>query len=301
MKVGELSPAELATRAAGPGLDFEAGPFRILLKTRLRGMVDVFARLYAGFPLQEREGIHDFHVELIDPAPLRRRFRPQSHFLLDGQAPFEPYPLDHAFPLFEWGLNYAIATRSHSWCLLHSAVVEKDGRALLLPALPGSGKSTLCAALMQRGWRLLSDEFGILDPDSGLLQPMPRPIPLKNRSIDVMRAFAPEGVFGPRFPRTRKGDVVHLAPTSESVARQHQPARPGWVLFPRYRAGAATRITPVAPSQAFVRLSNNAFNYQLGGETAFRALAALIRRVSCHDLVYGDLEDVVARIEDLTR
>ncbi len=282
-------------------MDFEVGPFRVLLKTRLRGMVAVFARLYADFPLQEGEGIHDFNVELIDPAPLRRKLRPQSHFLLDGQAPFEPYPQDHAFPLFEWGLNYAIATRSHSWCLLHSAVVEKGGRALLLPALPGSGKSTLCAALMQRGWRLLSDEFGILDPDTGLLQPMPRPIPLKNHSIEVMQNFAPDGVFGPRFPRTRKGDVVHLAPTPESVARQHQTAQPAWVLFPRYRADAATRITPVAPTQAFVRLSNNAFNYQLGGERAFRALATLIRRVSCHDLVYGDLEDVVARIEDLTQ
>ena len=95
--------------------------------------------------------------------------------------------------------------------------------------------------------------------------------------------------------------MVHLAPTPESVARQHQTAQPAWVLFPRYRADAATRITPVAPTQAFVRLSNNAFNYQLGGERAFRALATLIRRVSCHDLVYGDLEDVVARIEDLTQ
>jgi predicted ATPase len=33
-------------------------------------------------------------------------------------------------------------------------VVERDGHALILPAMPGSGKSTLTAALVQRGWRL---------------------------------------------------------------------------------------------------------------------------------------------------
>jgi predicted ATPase len=30
---------------------------------------------------------------------------------------------------------------------------------VILPAPPGSGKSTLCAALVTRGWRLLSDEL----------------------------------------------------------------------------------------------------------------------------------------------
>jgi hypothetical protein len=43
-------------------------------------------------------------------------------------------------------------------------VLERGGRALLLPAPSGSGKSTLCAGLAFNGWRLLSDELALLDP-----------------------------------------------------------------------------------------------------------------------------------------
>jgi predicted ATPase len=46
--------------------------------------------------------------------------------------------------------------------MLHAAVVEKNGKALILPALPGSGKSTLSAALAMNGWRFLSDEFTMI-------------------------------------------------------------------------------------------------------------------------------------------
>ena len=79
--------------------------------------------------------------------------------------------------------------------MLHAAVVERNGSALFLPAMPGSGKSTLCAALTYRGWRLFSDEFGLIEPARGAVLPLPRAIPLKNRSIEVIRRFAPQGPF----------------------------------------------------------------------------------------------------------
>jgi HprK-related kinase A len=219
--------------------------------------------------------------------------------LLDGQVPFEPYPRGHAFPLMEWGLNYAMALRSHQFCLLHAAVLERNGKALVMPAMPGSGKSTLCAALMHRGWRLFSDEFGILDPRSGQLLPIPRVIPLKNASIEVIRHFAPEAVMGPLFAGTRKGDVAHLAPTPESVARQAEGALAAWIVFPRFQPGSDTSLQPVPGSQAFVRLSNNSFNYHLLGETSYRALTAMVKGCDCHSFEYSDLDEAVQLMGEL--
>ncbi|HIE55417.1 MAG TPA: HprK-related kinase A, partial [Chromatiaceae bacterium] len=262
MKFGEASVSWLIRTASREGLQFQAGPFVVHLRSEVPGLVQVFQRLYASFPLLPARGIADFHLKVARPNSIRRFWRPQALFCLDDERPFEPFPLDHAFPLFEWGLNYSIAMQAHQYCLLHSAVIERDGKALVLPAMPGSGKSTLCAALMHRGWRLLSDEFGILDPSTGRLLPLPRVIPLKNRSIGVIRDFAPEAVMGPLFPKTRKGDVVHVAPTPESVDRQDEGALPAWVVFPRFLAGSKTILQTIPGSQAFVRLSNNAFNYR---------------------------------------
>ncbi len=298
MKVGELPLRQLAKLAARDGLCFRAGPFRVELRTRLPDLLETFRLLYAHAELEEG-GIRDFHVEVTGGEGFRRWWRAQALFKLDGQVPFEPYPRGHAFPLMEWGLNYSMALRAHQFCLLHSAVVEKQGRALVMPAMPGSGKSTLCAALMQRGWRLLSDEFGIVEPATGQLLPVPRVIPLKNASIEVIRRFAPEAVIGPLFAGTRKGDVAHLAPTPVSFQLQDQGAIPSWILFPRYQAGADTDLQPVSGSQAFLRLSNNSFNYHLLGETAYRALTTMVQGCQCYRFFYSDLESAVATLDGL--
>ncbi len=299
MRLEDLPLGRLLEIASTQGLGFQAGPFRILLETRLLGFLEVFRRLYADVELDEPDGVFDFHVEMVAPANVRRWWRPQVLFRLDGFEPFDPFPLSHAFPLFEWGLNYSIATRAHQYCFLHSAVLEGNGRALILPAMPGSGKSTLCAALMLRGWRLFSDEFGIVQPESGQLLPMPRVIPLKNRSIEVIRNFAPEAVMGPLFPETRKGDVMHVAPTPESVERQDEGAKPAWIVFPRYHPESGTQLQPIPSSQAFVRLSNNSFNYRLLGETSYRALTSMVKACECYSFQYSDLDEAIELMNEL--
>jgi HprK-related kinase A len=276
---------------------YTTGPFLVALTTNHPPLIDTLFDLYPGTGASPEGQIVDFHVSMERPASVRRWLRPYIRFHLEDDSPFEPYPLDHAFPLLEWGLNWCIASTTHHKLMLHSAVVERGGDALVLPALPGSGKSTLSAALSHRGWRLLSDEFGMVEPGSGLLLPLPRAIALKNESIAVMRAFAPEAHLGPVFPKTRKGTVAHLRPTPESLRRQREPARPRWLVFPQFRPGAPTEIAPVRRSLAFIRLAQNSFNYRLLGATGFRTAAALVRKCDCYAVQYGDLDDAIASLE----
>ena len=81
---------------------------------------------------------------------LRRHLRPQAILRCDGRVPFKPLPMAQAMPMLEWGLNWVISSHAHDCLVLHAAVVERDGQALVLAADPGSGKSTLCAALVHR-------------------------------------------------------------------------------------------------------------------------------------------------------
>jgi HprK-related kinase A len=190
--------------------------------------------LYAEHPYLIAPEFSDFHIEVRTPRNLRRWLRPQAEFLIDGEPPFEPLPRDQAPALLEWGMNWTIASSCHQWITLHAASLERNGFALILPAPPGSGKSTLCAALALRGWRLLSDELTLLEPDTLFTNALARPINLKNASIDLMREFAPTAIWSPESYDTQKGRIAHLRPPAESVRCMTKKSAPRWVVFPKY-------------------------------------------------------------------
>lgn len=289
MNVSGLSPSELRDRLGRGEFRVRIGPFVAQVRTRLPSVVDSFRFFYGDYPLENDSGIADFHVRLAPPAGLRRYYRPQVLFFQDGRSQFQPFPQSLAPPLFEWGLNWCISNRAHQYLIVHSAVVERDGFGLLLPAHPGSGKSTLTAGLLHRGFRLLSDEHALIRPEDGRVVPVPRPVALKNESIAVIQALGPELVFGPTFHDTQKGDVTHLRVFQDSVRRAHETAAPLWVVFPKFVRGGNHRLEPVARAAAMMELVDNSMNYGVLGAAGYRALARLVEESVCLALDYEDL------------
>jgi HprK-related kinase A len=183
-------------------------------------------------------------------------------------------------------------------CCIRRQSSVTAGRSCFLPR-PANGKSTLCTALVHSGWRLLSDEFGLVRPEDGLLLPIPRLIPLKNESIDVIRRFRPEAIIGPSFLATRKGTVAHVQPPLDSIRRAQEPARPRWLIFPRWVSGAPLTLEPMSRSQAFLMVATNAFNYEVLDETAFRLVTDMVRACDCYSLVYSDLNEAIPALDEL--
>lgn len=267
--------------------------------SREPAVIKGIARQYADYPLAGADDFADFHVAVARPPHLRRWWRPQAFFLIDGQSLFNPLPADQAFPLLEWGMNWCVSTHCHQYLLIHAAVVERNGNALILPAPPGSGKSTLCAALIQRGWRLLSDELAVIDPESGLLIPLPRPVSLKNASIDIIRTFAPDAIFNPPVFETIKGTVSHMKPPTDSIHAAALPARPAWVVLPQYQTDSESLLTPLGKAECLIQLAENAFNYSLHGRSGFDTLSRLIDQTDCYRFVYSRLDEAIAIFGDL--
>ena len=81
---------------------------------------------------------------------------------------------------------------------------------------------------------MLTDELTLLAPETNLIVPLPRPISLKNESLEIIRKFAPQAVFGPASPNTIKGTIAHVRPPKKSVDRMREPSRPTWVVFPKF-------------------------------------------------------------------
>ena len=150
-----------------------------------------------------------------------------------------------------------------------------------------------------RGWRTLSDEFGLVRPGQSEMIPVPRPMALKNESIDVIRDFAPDAFIGPAIPNTRKGTVAHVKPTSDSIAKQGESAPVSTIVFPRWIEDAECKIDEMPKSESFMYLASNAFNYELLGEAAYQTVGALVTGANCYRLVYSDLEQATSLLNEI--
>jgi HprK-related kinase A len=300
VKIGDLMPDQLHRRFAGPGLRARIGPFVFHLHSPLPQFVADFSIAYADFPLCVKNEISDFRIR-VTPAFRRWPWREaQAEFGADGASPFFTFPRRLAMPFAEWGLNWCICSHAHQFLMFHSAVVEKAGRAAILAGPPGSGKSTLCAALLGRGWRLLSDELALLDPAQGCLLPIPRPVALKGASIGLIQGLVPRLQIGRAFAPTHKGTLAHLLPPAEAVERQAEPALPGWVVFPTHAENADTRLVPLRKAAAFLRLEKNCFNYDALGLPAFDALSRLIEAAECYELPFAQAAGAAELVDGIT-
>ncbi|HCV03537.1 MAG TPA: HprK-related kinase A, partial [Pseudoalteromonas sp.] len=180
------------------------------------------------------DGFIDYFVSIKDSGGLRRFLKDQARFTCDSLEPFKPLNRSQSYALLEWGLNWVIAAHEVSHLIIHSAVLAKNGKAVLFPAPPGSGKSTLTAYLSRNGWRLLSDEMALITPLTLEVTPFVRPICLKNDSIDLVKSWYPKATFSTIAKDTHKGDVVHMAPDEDSVKLQNETAQIAGVVFPKF-------------------------------------------------------------------
>jgi hypothetical protein len=84
---------------------------------------------------------------------------------------------------------------------MHAGVVAGPAGAILLPAPPGSGKSTLTAALVATGLDYFSDEVALLAEEDLAVMPFPLAMCVKDTGIDVLASRFPAiAAFGYRGP-----------------------------------------------------------------------------------------------------
>ncbi|WP_062765319.1 HprK-related kinase A [Sphingopyxis terrae] len=273
------------------------GPVQFRIGSDWRAPIDALDRLYAGYP-KDMARPADATVRLFAARPWRRWLRPSVHIGGDFIVPDAlPLPLSMGLLAAEMGMNLQVALGWRRHMLLHASAVARDGRAVILSGESGSGKSTLAALLGEGAWRLMGDEFTLIEPVSGDALGFPRAVSLKNAAIAEMAARVDPARLGPLLAGTPKGDIRHLIPRADAIAAMHEPARPALILFPRF--GGAAAIEPMAPGEVFVRLTEASTNYVALGEAGFAALARLVRETPAFGISYPDSAAGMALVEQL--
>ncbi len=294
-----MSRGILARHLRREGVHLNTGAFTTQLQIELPDLVSEFAEMYAQYPVEDPPGIDDARLRIGPPSRLSRFTNSRAAVWMDGQRVFDSVPTVRAYPLLESALNWAIASSDVAPLVVHGAVVEREGRALLMPAPTGSGKSTLSAALAWRGWRLLSDEMAAFRLEDGSLLPNPRPVSLKNRAIELIAAFEPRARFSRTYRGTPKGDIAYMQPPPDAVLRAQESALATLVVAPAYSEGATATLKAMDKIEGFRLLVDNAVNYASLLQTGFEVLTGVAERCRFYALTYSDLTAAVDLIDRL--
>jgi hypothetical protein len=139
-----------------------------------------------------------------------------------------------AASLVQRALDEALIREQTEVAVIHGGVVGHAGRAILLPAPTGGGKSTLVTELVRRGAAYFSDEYALVDA-AGRVHPYPRALLLRD---------------GPGGDRP-----VLATDLGGSVARE--PARAALILGLDYRADASFTVRPLSQGDGVLLLLRN--------------------------------------------
>jgi hypothetical protein len=177
--------------------------------------------------------------------------------------------------------------------LFHAGAVSCRGQGIILPADPGMGKTTLVVKLAMLGCGFLSDEIACLHATSGLLEPFPRRVNIREPSQELLGLALQRGASPHPVPSDAwewSLDIEDIQPGSLASACQ-----PRYVVFLRGFADQA-RLDRLASSNALLDLLPCTVGpVEDAARLAFQ-LAGLLKGMECYQLVVGDLEESAALV-----
>jgi len=169
----------------------------------------------------------------------------------------------------------------------HAAVVEVDGGALVLMGNPGAGKSTLVAALAQRGFAYASDEAAPLGADGSIL-PYAKPIVVGRGSFGELAGAgaADIGEVGAEStPEEAAFWFLDAEALGAAVVRRPLPLR--FLVVPRYDPGSVAELEPMTRAEAVAAFASNSFNLARHGRAGLEMLRDVSGGVRAAELTHG--------------
>lgn len=227
--------------------------------------------------------------------------RPDSRVdvLLDRQQLVTADSRDHAVAWLLWHVSQAVVDASGEYLLIHAAAVEAATGAMVLPAPPNAGKTTLTVALIRAGFGYLTDEVVALSAESERVLPFPRPLTLEPGSLAALADLDPAAsswTADPEAPAITSPEEVapewwHVPAAGIRPDPFGQSSPPRVVVFPRYRPGVPTRLEPLGAAEAVLELATNTFNLDRHGGLGLALLARIAQRCSCFRLDVSELDE----------
>lgn len=240
----------------------------------------------------------------VKPGPADARFvvaageRAERFCLaLDGKPVVETRSYPYLLARLEYEICLEVVRRERKHLLVHAGAAGRGGRGCLFPGEAGSGKTTLIASLIARGFTCFSDDKAAVDLVTLDLVPFAWPLRIKAGAggpLVPLEGRLREGWYGPdpaEYP------ARFLIPEQKWIGRMPLPV--DLLIFPLYRPGAKTRLESLSGARAAMDLARHSFNFLELGVRGFDAVAAVAGRARAYRLVYSGINAAVERISGI--
>lgn len=224
-------------------------------------------------------------VSVVDAGPeARRRFR----VYVDGRRRWTNTEADHVAHTVMAEITLVATAGTTGFVRLHAGAVERDGVVVAVTGASGRGKSTLTAALVQRGFAYVTDELVAVEPGTWAVVPYPKATDLDAVSRRLLGLPAAPGPARPDVSAPlavaslgavstggRLGLIVLL--DDEPVSRPDESASPA--------------------IRSLLDLVAVTFGDTFADDEALEALADLVGAVPIIRVARGPLDDMGAQVE----
>ncbi len=181
---------------------------------------------------------------------------------------------DSLLDAFESHVQLTVAEHAPRRVFVHAGVVGWNGRAIVIPGLSRSGKTTLVHQLVRAGATYYSDEYAVLDA-RGRVHPYPRPLGM--RSLDASE--------------TKKVSAEELGATIGT-----RPLRIGLVISTSFKKGARFRPRELSRGQGVLELLANTVSARTQPRLALEALPKALESAQVLKGARGEASEIVDSI-----
>ena len=225
-----------------------------------------------------------------------------SYALRDGSGKLycETAGAVHLIPCLERLILFRVLEELKHLFQIHAGAVERDGKALLLPAPAGSGKTLLVLGLVKKGFKFLSDDVALVHLDRAFLQPLPMSPVVKGYAFSLLRALD-LSVGADIYRNPLNGEKLYyfnLTEISPNPVGVPSPVR--FVFFPHHDPAVKSSLRPISRAEAAARIIKNSLNFDVSANCFIDLVTRLVSKAECFDLWFKQIDEGPRIIEEAT-
>ena len=194
-------------------------------------------------------------------------------------------------------LNRAIKKAFHfeAWWPFHSgAVIDPQGRCVLICGHSGSGKTTLCVYLAQHGWHCLTDDLVWFQKAGKSIRPMPVAFNIRE---DVVRTSVIAPAISPFWFPDIDGNRRWIYPNC-APSKDEKGLRPSAIILLTFHRSCGAEFWRMPTNESLKAILTNA--YSASDMPLNLAMSAgLVKQIPVYQLWYPDCNSGMEKIEKI--